>query len=95
MIIKSFNTIRPSCIFDANNAEHRKLFYTFEKTMKWAHCPYQWLIDDDSMDVVHHIRKKMLNYYMRAEFVAKKAKTAPKKPVLKMQDLQKQKKVQN
>jgi len=94
-MIKSFTAIRPAYIFDANNPEHRKLFYTFEKTMKWSHCPYQWVIDDDSVDVVHNIRKKMISYYMRAEFTVKKAKSAPKKPVLKMQDLQKKKKAQN
>jgi hypothetical protein len=86
---------RPVKIFDPQQAEHRELFYKFLKTISWVHCPYQWAIDDDSLDVVHCINKKMLKYYMDAEFVAKKPRKTTKtaqKNIYKINDLQPRKK---
>jgi hypothetical protein len=87
---------RPIKIFDPSLAEHRGLYHKFLKTMSWAHCPYQWAIDDDSLDIVHCINKKMLNYYTNAEFVAKKPRKSSKttqKNVFKIKDLAPRKKV--
>jgi len=89
---------RPFVIFDPKNTEHRTLYYRFLKTQSWKHSPYQWAIDDDSLDVIHSIQKKLIDYYTALEFksVAKKqqknTKTVDKK-VLKINDLQSQKKV--
>ena len=84
---------RPLKVFDPKLEEHRELFYKFQKTMSWVGCPYLWAIDDDSIDVVHCIGKKMLKYYTTTEFVAKKPRKNPKKNVFKINDLQSQKKV--
>jgi len=81
---------RPFKTFDPSSAEHRELFYKFEKTWTWTHCPYQWDIDDDSLDVVHHIRKKLLDFYMKNEFVELVEQKQPKN-VLKIKQLQAQK----
>lgn len=71
---------RPFVVFDANNQEHRSLYNKFLKTRSWKHNPYQWIIDDSSLDVVHNINSKILRYYMNAEFSVKKTKKpAPKK----------------
>lgn len=90
-MLKSFlRLVRPFVVFDPALGEHRELFYKFERTRSWTGCPYQWAIDDDSLDVVHHIRKKMLNFYMKNEFVVKKPQTQAKN-VLKIKHLQAQK----
>lgn len=83
---------RPVAIFNPELLEHRELFYKFLKTMSWTHCPYQWAIDDDSLDVVHCINKKMIKYYMNAEFVVKKPRKSAQKNVYKINDLKPRKK---
>jgi hypothetical protein len=96
-MLKSFIRYqRPAKIFDPSNPEHRQLFYKFQKSQSWAHCPYQWAIDDDSLDIVHCMSKKLVAYYLNAEFVAKKPQKAQKtleKNVFKIKDLQPRKKV--
>ena len=83
---------RPVQIFDAANAEHRDLYHKFTKTKSWKLCPYQWVIDDDSMDVVHNMSKKMLKYYTDQEFAVKKPPKTSHKKVLKIDHLQSRKK---
>jgi hypothetical protein len=75
-MLKSFVHQRPAKIFDPKNAEHRELFHKFLLTSSWIHCPYQWIITDDSADVVHYISKKITSYYLSQEF---------SKPVVKRQ----------
>lgn len=75
---------RPYVCFNPDNKEHRQHFYNFQKSSSWAGCPYQWVIEDDSIDVVHYISKKMVAYYMSNEF--KKSKS---KPVLKLNTIKK------
>ncbi len=92
-MLKSFVlTQRPVKIFDAGNAEHRNLYYKFTNTKSWKLCPYQWAIDDDSIDVVHNMSKKMLKYYSDLEFNVKKPRKTTSKKVLKINDLQSRKK---
>jgi hypothetical protein len=93
-MLKSLAQQRPIVIFDPKNKEHRELFNIFLRTTSWKNCPYQWAIDDDSLDVVHCINKKLLTYYIGQEFTKKVVKTATKpvaskKNVLKIKDIQK------
>jgi hypothetical protein len=71
---------RPWTLFDPANRDHRQYFNTFLKTRSWSTCPVQWIIGDDSQDVVHHISKVLLDHYCSAEFKPKKPKTVVKKP---------------
>jgi hypothetical protein len=71
-------------IFDAANAEHRSLYHKFASTKSWKSCPYQWALDDDSIDVVHNMSKKMLKYYTDLEFNVKKPRKTSAKKVLKI-----------
>jgi hypothetical protein len=75
---------RPFVCFDPANKDHRQYFYNFQKNNSWINCPYQWIIEDDSLDVVHYISNKLVGYYMSAEF--KKTKS---KPVLKLNTVKK------
>lgn len=83
-MLKSFVRQRPATIFDPTNREHRELFYTFLKTWSWTHCPYVWIITDDSTDVVHYIQKKLTAYYMDKEFAKSVAKTRRRKSNTKL-----------
>jgi len=40
----------------------------------------QWIIGDDSQDVVHYISKVLINHYTTLEFAPKKRKIVVKKP---------------
>lgn len=66
--ISRFLTVRQSVVFDANNAKHRKFYHEFVKTKAWGSCPIQWLIDDESIDVVHNINNKLIEFYLHREF---------------------------
>lgn len=93
-MLNSLAQQRPIVIFDPKNKDHRELFYTFLRTTSWKNCPYQWAIDDASLDVVHCINKKLLAHYIQQEFTKKVVKTVPKpvaskKNVLKIKDIQK------
>ncbi len=88
---------RPFVQFDPKNKEHRQLFFKFLRTSSWAHSPYQWLLDDDCVSVVHNILNKLTLHYTTREFkpVAKKQRKTIKivdKKVLKINDLQQRKK---
>lgn len=74
---------RPWTLFDPKNKSHRAYFTEFLQTRSWKNCPVQWLIGDDSQDVVHYIGKVLLEHYAQAEFRPKKpkiVKTVAKKP---------------
>ena len=75
-MLKSLIHQRPATIFDPTNKAHRELYYKFLATSSWIHCPYQWIIEDDSADVVYYISKKITTYYLSQEF---------SKPVVKRQ----------
>jgi hypothetical protein len=77
-MLKSFIHQRPPTLFDPNNKAHRELYHKFLSTSSWIHCPYQWVIEDDSSDVVYYISKKITTYYLSQEFskrVVKKQKS--------------------
>ena len=72
--------LRPWTLFDPTNKKHRAYFTEFLQTRSWKNCPVQWIIGDDSQDVVYFISKVLLEHYARAEFKPKKPKTVVKKP---------------
>ena len=79
-MLKSLIHCRPPVLFDPNNKAHRELYHKFLVTSSWIHCPYQWVIEDDSSDVVHYISKKITNYYLSQEFSKAVAKKQQRKP---------------
>lgn len=71
---------RPWALFDPADKKHRAYFDTYLKTKSWKACPVQWLISDDSRDVVYHISKILVDHYTSAEFKPKKKRIVAKKP---------------
>lgn len=78
-MLKMHINMRPWAHFDPSNKDHRSYFNEFLKTRSWKSCPVQWLIGDDSQDVVHYINKTLLNYYTTLEFTPKKPRAVAKK----------------
>jgi hypothetical protein len=81
---------RPFAVFDPTSTDHRRYYQQFLKTGSWQHSPYQWIIDDDCIDVVHHIDKKIVNFYLQTEFSRKRRPAKPSTQVLKIKDIKKQ-----
>lgn len=71
---------RPWALFDPKNKDHRAYFNSFLKTRSWRDCPVQWIIGDDSQDIVHYISKVLVTHYASAEFTPKKPRSVAKKP---------------
>ena len=79
-MLKSLIHCRPTILFDPTNQTHRELFHKFLNTSSWIHCPYQFVIEDDSSDVVHFISKKITSFYLSQEFSKAVAKKQQRKP---------------
>lgn len=55
---------RPYMEFDVKDAKHRQYAYNFLTTMSWKGCPYQWKIDDSSLNLHHYFLTKLVDHYM-------------------------------
>lgn len=58
---------RPFVVFDPANLEHRRYYKKFMVKSTWHGCPYQWIIDDYSTDVVTYVNRKLLAYYVKLD----------------------------
>jgi hypothetical protein len=56
---------RPFEKFDVENPQHRFYFKQFEEKHSWAHCPFQWIIEDDTLTVPDYIKGQLTEYYYR------------------------------
>lgn len=78
MLTKTLSSVqRPVVNFDPTNAQHRYYFKKFVQTHSWKGCPFLFSIEDNSLDVVSYISKKMLAYYFKND------KAISSKPVAK------------
>lgn len=67
-MLKSFLLSRPYALFDAENAEHRKVYNQYLKTKSWADCPYQFVLEEPFLDLPSCINHKLIHYYISQEF---------------------------
>lgn len=64
----AFNKVmRPLVEFDANNSEHRNLYFSFMKNRSWGECPYRFKISGGGI-TKGVIDRKLLEYYIPREF---------------------------
>jgi hypothetical protein len=63
---------RPWVVFNAANKDHRRWFAEFNINRTWAHCPVRFVVDEDHGDLVTMIQRRLIQYYVDREFVAKK-----------------------
>lgn len=59
---------RPQVVFDPANKNHRKQYAMFFRNRTWGHSPYRFVIDDDSLDLVTCVERKLLEYYTNKDF---------------------------
>ena len=65
---------RPWTVFDAKNKLHRKWFAEFNRTNSWGKCPVRFVVNDEACDLITHIQKELIKYYVNREFVPVQAK---------------------
>ncbi len=63
---------RPWVVFDATNSEHRNWYAKFVETGTWGRCPVRFVIPDDHGNLITMIQRKLVEYYVRQEFKARK-----------------------
>ena len=67
---------RQPTLFDAANAEHRRLFYTFMQTKTWKDCPYRFTVmpkdGNFQTDTVAAMANEVNLYYLAQEFPKKR-----------------------
>lgn len=63
-----FKAVRPLVTFDPANKEHRKFFNDYVKTGSWKNCPVNFVVDDNSTNLVSYITAKLVSYYSNKEF---------------------------
>lgn len=76
---------RPIVAFDVNNVEHRRYYRQFIETRSWGQCPVRFMVESLNTDLLSHINREMLDWYIRCEFknakpthkITKKSKSQP------------------
>jgi len=76
---------RPWVVFDVTNKDHRRWFAEFNTNRTWAHCPVRFVVDDDQGDLITMIQRRLIQYYVDREFVAKKQQNSAVRRVVKTQ----------
>ena len=60
---------RPWVAFEATDKQHRRWFAEFQSPQTWGRCPVRFLIADEQGDLVTMIRRRLIDYYVKKEFV--------------------------
>jgi hypothetical protein len=76
---------RPWTVFDAKNKLHRTWFAEFNRTNSWGGCPVRFVVNEQAGDLITHIQRELIQYYVDKEFVPVRAK--PKLVVKKQQKI--------
>jgi hypothetical protein len=69
---------RPIVAFDANNSEHRRYYRQFLELRSWGHCPVRFMVESLNTDLLTHINREMLTWYVKQEFKYEKGKAKAK-----------------
>ena len=64
---------RPIVAFNANNADHRRYYRQFIEKRSWGQCPVRFMVEGLNTDLLSHINREMLAWYLRNEFKNAKA----------------------
>lgn len=59
---------RPFTVFDPANVKHRECYYDFVKHNSWAHCPYRFIVLDNSGDLTAMVQRSLAKFYSETEF---------------------------
>ena len=59
---------RSYIIFDPDNREHRRAAHEFKKTQGWGSCKFRFVIDNNSLNLIDMIDKRLIAWYLANEF---------------------------
>jgi hypothetical protein len=59
---------RPHTIFDAENEEHRRAYFTYINSRSWDGCKFRFIVEEPYVDLPTNIDRKMISYYIAREF---------------------------
>jgi len=78
--------VRPTVVFDASNADHRRYAWEMIKSRSFKNCPYIWALNEGYDNVIDMIYRKMTEWYAEQEFdLAEKPQMATVIPLDKKQ----------
>ncbi len=63
---------RPWTKFNAGDEQHRRWFAEFNANRTWKDCPVRFIIDDEQGDLITMIQRRLIQYYVDAEFKPKR-----------------------
>tara|TARA_B110000503_G_C6987610_1_gene345937 strand:+ start:457 stop:666 length:210 start_codon:yes stop_codon:yes gene_type:complete len=55
-------------VFDAKNKLHRKWFAEFNRSNSWGKCPVRFVVSEQARDLVTHIQRELIQFYVDKEF---------------------------
>ena len=70
---------RPIVAFNANDPEHRRYYRQFIETRSWGTCPVRFMVESLNTDLLSHINREMLSWYVKHEFKIAKPKNKTSK----------------
>jgi hypothetical protein len=59
---------RPWVVFDANNKDHRRWFAEFNRSCSWGGCPVRFVVNEAAGDLITHIQRELIQFYVDKEF---------------------------
>lgn len=59
---------RPIVAFDVNNPDHRRYYRQFIERRSWGSCPVRFMVEGLNTDLLSHINREMLAWYVKNEF---------------------------
>ena len=63
--------VRPLVAFDVNKTEHRKYYSDFVQNKTWGYCPVRFVVEGTPTDLITHIQRELVDFYVRKEFKVK------------------------
>jgi hypothetical protein len=67
-----YTQVRPTVLFDAGNAEHRRFAHQFLTERTWRNCPYIFALPDGYDNVFNMIVNRLALWYSQQEFASQK-----------------------
>jgi hypothetical protein len=76
---------RPWVVFDAKNKDHRSWFADFNRSHSWGRCPVRFVVNEEAGDLITHIQRELIKFYVDKEFGTVDDPKMRPKPVVKLQ----------
>ena len=68
MKLRTWSLQKTEAVFNPSSKEHRQAYYDFLKSRSWKNSKYNFVLEDDHIDLPSSIRTKLMDYYISREF---------------------------